>query len=315
MNIAFYGRLEPIDNHEYLINILLKDYSNIICDYLPINSIPNKEYNIVVYSCREPDSNMHWGKSPSYIQVENFVKLAKPKIIVQLSEECASEHLEIHNLLSNYCNLLLRHHRHGSQLYTYNSRVEAIPLGYLNGFKYFVDIKEPSSRKYNWAWCGHLKNDRVEMIHHFWRIWSNIVVTSANLPTSEVSDIYSNSIFVPCGRGNFSLDCWRIYEAIVSGAIPVVVGSEQEIIDTFTFFEELPPFIFSDNWSNAVSYCQSIQSNADELLSHQTKVIDWWNRTITKIQARIKIALESEYTPLPLEAFEKLVKIPRYKSL
>lgn len=313
MDLVFYGRKYPIENHEYLFDVLLKDYSNINCDYLTVDSLPDKQYDIVVYSCREPDGDMHWGRSPSYTQVETFVKIAKPKIILQTMDECAAEHLEIHNLLSNYCNLLLRHCRHGSQLYTYNSRVEAIPLGYLNGFKYLKDVKEPSHRKYTWGWVGHLKNDRVEMIQQFWRIWSNIVITGANLPTNEVSEIYCNSVFVPCGRGNFTLDCWRIYEAVISGAIPIIVGSRQEIEDTFTFFGELPPFIFSDNWSNAVSYCQTIQFKPDELLVAQTEIINWWNRTMDKIQSKIKIALESEFEPLPLEAFKKLVQKPRYE--
>ena len=41
------------------------------------------------------------------------------------------------------------------------------------------------------------------------------------------NNIYSQSIFVFNGRGNVFLDCFRLYEAIIAGAIPVIVGEKE----------------------------------------------------------------------------------------
>jgi hypothetical protein len=95
--------------------------------------------------------------------------------------------------------------------------------------------------------------------------------------------IYSESVFVPCGRGNSSLDCYRLYEASMNGAIPVVVGSKEEIESTFKY-EENPPWIFAETWNEAVEKCMSTEINSQS-------VIEWWNRRISKIKTKVKQVL------------------------
>ncbi len=56
-------------------------------------------------------------------------------------------------------------------------------------------------------------------------------------------DVYNDSIFIPNGRGNFTLDCFRIYEAILSGCIPVIVGKNEELDTIFYYNNDKPPFI------------------------------------------------------------------------
>ena len=91
--------------------------------------------------------------------------------------------------------------------------------------------------------------------------------------------IYSQSVFVPCGRGNSSLDCFRLYEASMNGAIPVLVGSNDEIKSTFKY-EENPPWIFAKTWSEAVEKCMNTKINSQN-------VLEWWNTRIEKIRTQI----------------------------
>jgi hypothetical protein len=105
-------------------------------------------------------------------------------------------------------------------------------------------------------------------------MWKNVTICNAYIPGNEVFDLYYESIFVPCGRGNFSLDCFRNYEATIAGAIPVIVGPMNEIEWTYKF-EETPPWIYAESWSEALKKCQEIQFDFDTLEKMQNENIDF----------------------------------------
>ena len=72
----------------------------------------------------------------------------------------------------------------------------------------------------------------------------------------------------------------------MNGAIPVVVGSQDEIEITFKY-EENPPWIFAKTWEDALQQCKSILgSNIDNSL-----VMNWWNQRIQKIKSKINDVL------------------------
>lgn len=296
LSILYYGVNEVINNHEYIINDIFANYRCIDCDYVLIGEEDqtNKLYDVLIYHCTDPNRLNHFGFSPTYDQIKNAIFKFKPKIVIQLADEYHSEHNEIHNLLSNFCNLFLRQYRHQTQLYSYNENVVPIPLGYVNGTGNDLKVKPMKDRKYNWSWVGNMKTDRRYMINNFWNMWKSVVVSNAYLPTSEVFDLYSESIFVPCGRGNISLDCFRLYESTVAGAIPVVVGSLEEIQSTFLFFDEKPPWIYAETWEEAVYKCQQIEGNFDKLQEMQDENIEWWKRMLDIINSKILHALKTD---------------------
>jgi hypothetical protein len=87
----------------------------------------------------------------------------------------------------------------------------------------------------------------------------------------------NNSIFVICGRGNCSLDCFRIYEAIVAGAIPVIVGNLDEIQTTFNYNNNYIPFIHDDSWEKVVVKCNDLLKDYDKLEQIRNDLKSWWN--------------------------------------
>lgn len=213
----------------------------------------------------------------SYRQILNIVEKTKPKIIICLSDELISENLNDFNQLGNYCDLFLRQYHHPQ--YTYTPNTIHIPLGYTNGCKIFKEEK-----KLNWSFFGEIKSDRVEMLNEFSRIEKNFVGKSA--PKDLMCKVYSKSFFVPCGRGNSSLDCFRLYEASMNGAIPVVVGSKKEINLTFKY-EENPPWIFAETWNEAVRRCMSFTENKLK----EYDAVSWWKNRISKIRTKIEEVL------------------------
>jgi hypothetical protein len=294
ISILFYGISKPIIEHDYIVKDIFMDYS-VTCDYILANKEEvNRKYDIFVYNCRNPNCKTHFGFAPSYEQVKNAILRFEPKVVIQLSDECWRERNDVHNLLGNFCGLFLRQYRHHCHLALYTKNTVQIPLGYLNGFyDRSVEVKKIKDRKYTWSWVGYLKSDRREMINIFWKMWNNITICNSNVPANEVFDIFSNSIFVPCGRGNFTLDCFRNYEATIAGAIPVVVGSQEEINCAYKY-EEAPPWIYANNWAEAVVKCQKIQFDFNRLQEMQEANIAWWNRTIDSIRNKISDALRDE---------------------
>lgn len=243
-------------------------------DFLTHTLFPNSE---VCYDLNEnTDVLVFCSRTHSYNEILSIVKNTKPKIIICLSDEFYGEDLSDFNRLGNHCDLFLRQYHH--QNYTYTSNTIHIPLGYTNGCKVFQEKKE-----LNWSFLGEIKTDRQEMIDQFRSIPNHFVGKS--ISKELMCKIYSKSIFVPCGRGNSSLDCFRLYEASMNGAIPVVVGSKEEIESTFKY-EENPPWIFAENWTEAVEKCKYLLKEIDS-----KNVLSWWNNRIQIIKTKISEVL------------------------
>lgn len=210
----------------------------------------------------------------NFFDIRNTIRRIKPKVVIMTSDEFYQENNSIYNELGNECELFLRQYHHSGNTYTTNTI--HIPLGYTNGCKVFNIPK-----KLKWSWFGEIKNDRIQMLNQFRQLTSYLIGNS--LPKEVMCKIYSESMFVPCGRGNSSLDCYRLYEASMNGAIPVVVGSKEEIESTFKY-EENPPWIFAETWNEAVEKCMSTEINSQS-------VIEWWNQRISKIKTKVKQVL------------------------
>lgn len=103
----------------------------------------------------------------------------------------------------------------------------------------------------------------------------------------DVYNKYNQSIFVPIGRGNKSLDCFRLYEAILAGAIPVMCSSQKELSDPFRFNGNLPIIISSETWDEALVLCKEIhndQARKDHITQYNLK---WWKEQIIDISNKI----------------------------
>jgi GR25 family glycosyltransferase involved in LPS biosynthesis len=146
-----------------------------------------------------------------------------------------------------------------------------------------MKVKKIKDREYGFSFIGQFKSDREHMCEIFSSHFKKSIVKSGfnnwNINQQVVSPpemfkIYTNSIFVPVGRGNYILDCSRICEAVIAGAIPVLVGSETEIKNAFDFNNHFPPFIYSDTWENALETCKNYTT--EQLQNIQDKLIVWW---------------------------------------
>ena len=78
------------------------------------------------------------------------------------------------------------------------------------------------------------------MIDAFTQALNASYYVSHDAPPADIFQAYRDAIFVPNGRGNVVLDCVRLFEASLAGAIPVVVGPWPEVREAFYFDGEIP---------------------------------------------------------------------------
>ena len=192
------------------------------------------------------------------MEVINVVKIIKPLVIFQLSDEYGGS--PQWTVLEKYTKVLFRQHNHRNYKYGHNNF--HLPLGYVQHYlnktaSLTIVPKKISERKINCSFIGAEKSDRLIMANAFKEKMSNTNIQFVNnnwnineLPCvpADIFNVYSNSIFVINGKGNCNLDCFRIYEAIVAGAIPVIVGNVNDINNTFNYNNNIIPLIYSDNW-------------------------------------------------------------------
>ena len=132
------------------------------------------------------------------------------------------------------------------------------------------------------------KKDRQEMINKMKLITPNY---TEKLDKIKMRNLYRDSIFVPNGRGNIKLDCFRLYEASLCGAIPIVVGSKKEIEGTFCQ-EENPPWLMFENWDEAQRKCLKLLKDMDNLNKLSQKNINWWSNRLLKLRELISVTLK-----------------------
>jgi hypothetical protein len=97
-------------------------------------------------------------------------------------------------------------------------------------------------------------------------------------PGGLTPDAYRNildeTIFAPSPMGNVNLECFRVYEALERGAIPIV-----ERRATLNYFKALlgdHPIPTVRNWSEAASMIESLLKKPAEITSLQQRCFTWW---------------------------------------
>jgi hypothetical protein len=249
--------------------------------FVKIDKLENEEIinnNILVFS-----SNIY-----TFYQILYIVLRIKPLIIIHLSDEFGTKP-EYTNLAS-HTKLYLHQHYFKHYPYKKYNNIIQIPLGYMtkmfNDKSLNMNLKPINERKYIWSFIGNIKQDRLEIIEKFSNKFKNNIISN-KIEHVNIFDIYNNSIFVPSGRGNNRLDCFRIYEAILSGSIPVIVCDRDEYNENFYYNNDIPEFIVEKTWSDAVNRCEYLLNNNDELINIQQNNYKWLKNKIESIQQKI----------------------------
>jgi len=231
----------------------------------------------------------------NFNDIINVATFIKPIAIFYFSDESGCQpHI---TKLEKYTKLFFRQYNFKHYMYGINNY--QLPLGYVSNYLNMSSLsKTPNKikeRELNCSFVGTMKSDRSHMIDIFSKMEKNkieIVHNNWNIdhlpyPPKKMFDLYQNSIFVIIGRGNLNLDCFRIYEAISAGSIPVLVGNKNEIEMTFHYHNNLPPFIYETSWEKAFIVCNDLLQDFEKLQKKQDEIITWWKKQILFINTLI----------------------------
>ncbi len=283
--------------YDFIVNDILSDVSN-----LEIEMYNQNNFHLLLSRSDIINNNILVVNIVFNIHdIIHVVKHIKPVIIFYLSDEHGHNPEMI--FLQNYTKLLIRQYNH--KKYNYFGNNLHLLLGYIKGYtedkkSSIIKTKSLQEREYNCSFIGALKSDRLHMSNVFQQNMTktNIKFVNNNWNLSELPyspkdcfDIYNNSIFVICGRGNSNLDCFRIYEAVVAGAIPIIIGPIEEVMCTFNYNNDVPPFIFGDTWENIVEACNMLLKDYNKLEYIRNKIQYWYQKQILNMKEKINEAL------------------------
>lgn len=229
------------------------------------------------------------------LELMPWFEILKPDAAIHVSDEFAPGLRQPYNALAEHCSLYIRQYNHGSYKYSSNTRFMA--LGYGSGLlssnekSGSLHVTPVAQRKLPWAFVGALKEDRAEMIRAFQKI-SGGQEETRRVNIREMRLIYEQAIFAPCGRGNSVLECFRIYEAIILGSIPVIVGEPEEITRSLLHISPAIPFLNFSNWPQASEACKILLKDKEELQALQNQCLDFWRQHVRTLQTLLNLAIK-----------------------
>lgn len=179
---------------------------------------------------------------------------------------------------------------HWSSVFNANY-VRKMPLGYCNGVPKREQFTPASERRYVWSFAGHVdKSSRPEMADELARVEPHFLFSSSPIPgfVSPVStpehkrllapsayyDLLFDSTFSPCPMGNVNLECFRVYEALECGSIPIV--EKRLTMDYFRTLLGDHPIPAVGSWREARHLIGSLLREPESLNALQDKCVRWW---------------------------------------
>jgi hypothetical protein len=171
-------------------------------------------------------------------------------------------------------------------------RVIALPLGYSVGVERGREVIVPASkRRYVWSFLGQVnKSSRPDMAHALAKIAPNFLFATDNVPGfvfynkadgkkrlfsgKEYYEFIFDSTFSPCPMGNTNLECFRVYESLECGAIPIV---EKRL--TLDYFREVlgdHPMPTVRSWREAHGLITELLQTPAQMDVLQQNCMNWW---------------------------------------
>jgi hypothetical protein len=167
----------------------------------------------------------------------------------------------------------------GAAPYRGSENVLVAPLGVPSTFVSPESPKPLRERSLSWAFLGEVKNERRrKMVEHLESVGGEhfLHATSAwasedALVGAQYSDILADAVFAPSPPGNVHVECYRTYEAVECGAIPIV--------DTEYYRTEFAaPFpVVRSDWSDAPEMLNRFLDDPPGLERLNQQIRSWWN--------------------------------------
>lgn len=164
------------------------------------------------------------------------------------------------------------------------TKVIHLPLGYLNGKGSGDDSRQIKDRPYTWSFAGAMdRPGRREVLKsledigipfklHCTPTWNS----SSNLGTEDYVKMLKDSKIVPCLQGFHNVECYRFYEAMEHGAIPIVpLDANNSYANIFKGVAQ-PPILAVKDTSMLPNVIKTISQNVEVLEKISQDTRNWW---------------------------------------
>jgi hypothetical protein len=182
------------------------------------------------------------------------------------------------------------------------------PLGVPKHFVHPEHLRDIKDREFSWSFLGEVKNpSRSNMVARMNEVTGKSFVHAISAWNADdsfrgaaYSNVLANSVFVPSPSANVHCECYRTYEALECGAIPVV--------DTDYYHTEFgAPFpIAGPTWEGAADMLNRLLDDLGSLERLQHECESWWESVKTGYPAKVKALAESTPARAPTRSTGQL---------
>jgi hypothetical protein len=225
-------------------------------------------------------------------------RLPRPRVLYHMSDE----YVEVGRDVYRHCDLVIRNGSADFGLLD-DPNIIQVPLGYGSGFGN-PDGGYPASsqRPCSFVFMGTMKNDREEMAAalktlggpHFIRRAAGFEGSTTQFDKASIM-LYKNAVFVPNPKGNWNPECFRLYDALEWGCIPLIrdySDSDYHRNYHYKLFGDHPIPTFA-SWPEATAFAKVMLADKAELDRLQAAIGTWWQAHKAGLRARIAEKLAS----------------------
>lgn len=240
---------------EFDVNLILTSETNIFI-----------ENSLIIYGCDSASIN---DTLMEYFQ--NFVNKKIKFNLYHISNERLNHNCDYYD----YANVVFRSYYDPK---INKSNVYFLPLGYKAGFDLHSDkLLKYGERKYDINFIGQLKSDRYNLLNEIKKVDKKYTHITArwndpnSLDVNEMSNVYSNTLLIPCPMGNVHPDSFRICESLESGSIPVIKKyGNYDYFDKIYGNSPIPKVV---EWEELSNLLEVIKINPDKKIK---EINDWY---------------------------------------
>lgn len=311
----------------YILFIILALFS---CNFIEATNPKNNEINVIYQTAAKSEGfyeydwlkevlsgityNEHFDGKYQTVLKNTIIVVSKPPLatlqgylgrflkkgysfgIIHLSDELYDDQT------NHYRNAKFVFRNYWHKKFANQKNVHFFPLGYKRGFwdNYRQKkLAKSTDRSYSWSFIGQAnKSTRIEMINQMKKVPNYFFYeTFAFFDTNAMSaqdyrDVLLDSIFVPCPRGSWNLDSFRVCEALECGCIPIV---EKTPLDYFANFYQSYPFLAVNNWEEAPDMVNELLADPNRLEKHRSDCTVWWKKQKERLKNKVRNVVNNNF--------------------
>jgi hypothetical protein len=295
---------EKSSKKDYITIIMPKDPSSYWeTDWL-LELFPVPHFHITTRTQIKRNTIWIVGNPSEYLKVfEEYEKRGIDFGLIHLSDEFYTHKYNVYD--NKNCKLIIRNYHNRNLNNRYSDKIIDIALGYKykfwnNSDKTLALSQTVEQRKEIWSFAGSVKSSESSIKENrkvmLEKLNSLNVKNTTHLTTSFGSsdalstDAYRNlllnTLFCPNPIGHKNLDCFRLYEALEAGCIPITLKSSD--FQPYNYFESLLgnslenslekdlPFYIVDTWEEARNLIESLLKDPVNLENKRLEIYTWW---------------------------------------